>query len=76
MKKNNFLILICFVLIGCKTAPDGWHYRASNPGTSNQYIKGNYIISCNYNHFVLFEHGEKINEFKTLNEAKKFVENH
>ncbi len=65
------LFLTILFITGCQIAPDGWHYRACNPGTSNQYYKGDYFISCNYKHFILFKDGQKINEFKTLEAAKQ-----
>lgn len=73
---KRFIVLFAVIILtGCQMSPDGWHYNCFNQNTSPEYIKGNYIISCNYKHFVLFKDGEKVNDFKDLAHAKQFVEN-
>lgn len=68
------LFLTILFMTGCANVnTEGWHYHSFNQNTSPQYIKEDYIISCNYKHFVLFKDGKKINEFETLEEAKKSI---
>lgn len=81
MKKLISILSLAAICASCQSAPkDGWDYKSFNKNTSAEYLKADCLISRrDYNCFVLFQqiNGEyvKLNEFKTLDDAKKFAGN-